>query len=359
MKFRSMKLRSMTLLLAICIFMAAAALAQSASQPPSLKTPAERGQATPSAPSLQTRDGHGVVPPDEPIITIQGLCPAVTAPANNSSVPSTKECITKITNEQFSNLLKAFNSNKQPLSVADQRRLAESYVDILVFAEAAKSAGVENSPNFAEVMRVLRLKTLADLYLTQLPEQSPAPTEQEIQEYYQANQEKYESAKLGRIYIPKNNPDPQATADQKQAYLKKVTSVVDDVQARAAKGEPAAALQKDAYNTLGIIANPPNNEMTVPRRGTLPPRLDQQVFSTKVGEVFRADDANGYLIIRMEKKETPPLDSIKEEITRDIGRARVDAKIKELKAPVHVTLDEKYFGPTATAPTLQQAVPPR
>jgi PPIC-type PPIASE domain len=210
------------------------------------------------------------------------------------------------------------------------------------------------------VMRVLRLKTLADLYLNQLSAQLPAPSQQEIEAYYQANQEKYEAVQLGRIYIPKNAPDPQASTEQKQAYQKKAPEVVDDMEKRAAKGEPIDKLQKEAYTTLGISATPPNTEMNVPRRGTLPPKLDQQVFSTKVGDIFRADDASGYLIIHVDKKEPAPLDSIKEEISRDITRTKVDEKIKELKAPIHVTLDEKFFGqPPAKAPTLQQAVPPR
>jgi hypothetical protein len=246
------------------------------------------------------------------------------------------------------------------VSPAERRKLAESYVDILVFAEAGKAAGVENTPSFTEVMRVLRLRTLADLYLNQLAEQYRNPSQQEIEAYYQANQKKYEGAKLGRIYIPKNNPDPQATAEQKQTYQKKVVQVADDMQARAGKGEPMDKLQKEAYTTLGITANPPNTEMNVARHGTIPPKLEQLVFSHNEGESFRMDDANGYLVYRMEKKETAALDTVKEEILRDILRSKMDEKIKELKAPVHTTLEEKYFGaPAPASPVLGQPIPPR
>lgn len=349
----------MKLRLMIWIFVANAALAQTTGNPPSLKRPGERDSQQ-SAPTLQTRDGQAVLPPDEPIITIQGLCPAVTSPANNSSVPSTKECMIKMTKEQFNNLIKAFNPDNRTLTPAEQRKLAQAYVDILIFSEAAKSAGIDTSANFAEIIRVLRLKALADLYLTQLSTQSPTPSPDELEAYYQANREKYEAVKLGRVYIPKNNPDPQATAEQKQEYQKKAASVADDIQARATKGEAMDKLQKDAYTALGITATPPTTEMTVPRRGTLPPKLDQQVYSTKVGDVFRTDEANGYLILHVEKKEPPPLDSIKTELTQDIAHNKVEEKMKELKAPVHVTLDDRYFGPAPSAgPTLQQAVPPR
>lgn len=355
----------MRLRLLICFLAATAALAQTSNKP-TLQTPAERSasqqnQNQPAPPTLQKRDEQpSEVPLDQAVITIQGLCPADTKPANNSAVPTTKECTMTMTRDQFGNLLKSFNTSNQPVSPADRRKLAESYVDILTFAEAGKAAGVESTPAFAEVMRVLRLKTLADLYLNQLAEQYRNPSQQEIEAYYQANQQKYEGAKLGRIYIPKNNPDPQATADQKQAYQKKVAQVADDMQARAGKGEPMDKLQKEAYTTLGITANPPNTEMNVARHGTIPPKLEQEVFSHNPGESFRLDDANGYLVYRMEKKETAPLETVKAEILRDILRSKMDEKIKELKAPVHTTLEEKYFGAAApTAPTLGQPVPPK
>ena len=351
----------MILRLLICVFAATTALAQA--PPPTLKTPADQPatQATPAAPpTLQKRDEQATeVPPNQPVLTIQGLCPAVTTPAKNSAVPSTKECSTTMTKEQFSDMLKAFNSNNQPVLPAERRKLAESYVDILVFAEAGKAAGTDKTPRFEEVMRVLRLKTLADIYLSQLADQFRNPPQDEIEATYQANQKKYDSAKVSRIYIPKIDPDPQATLELKQAYQQKVAQVADSIQARAAKGEPTDKLQKEAYTTLGISGATPNTELNEARRGMFPPKLEQEIFSHNAGEVFRADDASGYLIYRIEKREAAPLDSVKEDILRDIVRKKMEEKVKELKAPVHANLDEKYFGPPApaAAPAGQPAPP--
>jgi len=339
----------MTLRLMICILATSAALAQTQTKP-TLQTPAERAntQSNQTAPTLQTRT-PGDVPASAPVITVQGLCPANTSPANNSSVPSTKECKTSITKEQFIDLLKAFNQSNQPVSQADERKLAESYVDILVYAEAGKSAGMDKTPTFDEIMRVLRLRTLADLYLAQLSDQYRNPSDQELEAYYQANKDKFETFKLGRIYIPKNNPDTQAPLEQKQGYPSRAVQVATDIQARAAKGEPLDQLQKEAYTTLGITANPPSTEMNANRHGTLPPKLQEEVDSHKPGEVFRLDDVSGFLIYRVEKKEPAPLESVKKELTQDMYRTKLSAKMKELKTPVHVQLDESYFGPAPQA----------
>ena len=347
----------MTRSLIICILLAVTAAAQKPQNPPAKQAPAAPA-ATPSAspakqtapPSLLKRDEKPAeVPPNQPVISIRGLCPAETKVATNTKVPSTAECSMSITKEQFDNLMKAFNSNNQPVSQAQRRNLGEKYVELLVFSEAAEAAGVENTPTYIEVMRVLRLKTLGDLYLNQLAEQYRNPPEQEIEAFYQANQQKYEAAKLSRIFLPKNDPDPKATPEQKQDFQKKIQQVSDDIQARAAKGEDMAKLQKEAYTSLGITAAPPSTELSLARHGAFPPKLDQEIFSHKAGEVFRSDDASGDMIYRVDSRQTSPLESVKAEISQQIFRQKMEAKTKELNAPVHAEYDDKYFGPPLPA----------
>ena len=349
----------MTRTLITCLLAAATVLAQSQGKDPKKQGAAptspsasqdKAAPATTTPPSLLKRDEKPAeVPPDQTVITIRGVCPADMAAAGKSTVPSAQECVTKVTREQFDKLVKAFNPNNQPVPQAAQRKLAEAYVEILTFSEAAKSAGIENNPTFAEVMRVLRLRTLADMYRNELAEQLRNPPQQEIEAYYQQHQAEFEGARLSRIYLPKNNPAPKATSEQTQEYTKKIQQVTDDIQARAAKGEDAEKLQKDAYATLGISATPPSTGVSNVRHGIFPPKIDQEIFSHKAGEVFRTDEATGYFINRVESREPLPMESVKPQITQQIFRSKVEEKTKELTAPVHADFDERYFGPAAAA----------
>ncbi|HEV7552133.1 MAG TPA: peptidyl-prolyl cis-trans isomerase [Candidatus Angelobacter sp.] len=340
--------------LIICLLIASAALAQTSKKqkpasPAATPTASPTPQATP--PTLLKRDERPAeLPPDAAVISVRGLCPADTSPAITNTVPSTKDCNISVSKQQFDNLVKSFNTNNQAVTPAQRRGLGEKYVELLVFSEAAKAAGIENTPTYVEVMRVLRLKTLGDLYLNQLAEEYRNPSQQEIEAYYQGNQQKFEGAKLSRIYIPTNIPDPQATAEKKQDYQKKVQQVVDDTQARATKGEEMSKLQKDAYVALGITAAPPSTDLSLARHGTFPPKIDQEIFSHKAGDVFRSDDGTGHMIYRVESRQTSPLESVKAEIVQQIYRQKMEAKTKELNAPVHAEFDEKYFGPPV-APT--------
>jgi hypothetical protein len=352
--------------LIICLFIASTALAQTPGAnkkqgSTATKAPAASPTPTPQAtpPSLLNRDEKPAeLPPDAPVISIKGLCPAEEKPAVTNKVPSTSDCSMTVTKQQFDNLVKAFNTNNQNVTPAQRRNLGQSYVELLVFSEAAKAAGVGNSPTYAEVMRVLRMKTLADLYRNELAEQYRTPSEQEIEDYYKANQEKFEGAKLSRVFIPASDPDPQATAQKKADYLKKAQQVADDIQARAAKGEDMSKLQKEAYTTLAIAATPPTTDLSLARHGTFPPKIDQEIFSHKAGEVFRSDEGTGHMIYKVESKQTSPLDSVKAEIIQQLFRQKMEAKTKELNSAVHTDYNENYFGPPAAPMQLKPPQPP-
>jgi len=349
----------------IACLLAATALGQAQTkntqkQAPAPSQPAatQNNPASTTPPTLRKPDEKpAAVAPTQSVITVRGLCPADTSPASKAAVPTTNDCVITVTREQFDNLLKAFNPGNQPVPTAQRRQVAQAYVELLTFSEAAKAAGVENSPAFAEVMRVLRLKTLSDIYRNELAEQFRNPPQQEIETYYKENESKYESVKLSRIYLPKNIPDPQATAEQKEAYQKKIQQVADDVQARAAKGEAMDKLQKEAYTALGIGAPPPTTDLNTARHGMFPAKLDQEIFSHKASEVFRSDDGTGYMIYRVESRQAVPLESVKEEIAREISRRKIEEKFKELTAPVHTDFNETYFGPPAPAGPPQRPVP--
>jgi hypothetical protein len=58
------------------------------------------------------------------------------------------------------------------------------------------------------------------------------------------------------------------------------------------------------------------------------------------------------MIYRVDARQASPLESVKAEITQQIFRQKMEAKTKELNAPVQAEYDEKYFGPpVAPAPS--------
>jgi hypothetical protein len=344
-----------------CLLAATTALAQAPAES-SKQQQQPSGSATQSQPagppSLLKRDEKPAeVAPNQAVLTIRGICPAPTGVANKPTVPSTSECVTTLTKEQFDNMVNSLNSNHQVVTPDARRKLADNYVELLVFSEAGKAADIENSPAYAEVMRILRMRTLASLYESNLEEQLKNQSRQEVEAYYQQNLSKYEGAKISRIFIPKNLPDPKTTEEQKQAFQKKAAQVADDIQARAAKGEDTDKLQKEAFTSLDLNTPPPSTKMNTVRHGMFPAKLEQEVFSHKAGEVFRTDETSGYMIYRVENRDPLPLDSVRDQILNQIVRTKVEEKNKELMSPVHAELNDQYFGP-ATPVAPRPAAPP-
>ena len=135
-----------------CLALAATAMGQASGKtsqsPPAQPGPTTQTNPSTGAPTLHTRNElPPPVPDDEAVITVRGLCSAETRAANKPNVPSTQDCLIKVTKKQFDDLVKAVNPNNQPIP---QPQLlgagGKAYVDLLIFAEAAKADGRRSTP---------------------------------------------------------------------------------------------------------------------------------------------------------------------------------------------------------------------
>lgn len=253
-------------------------------------------------------------------------------------------CRTLVTKRQFDKLLDAVNSPPRAVTPAMRRGLAQLYVDLLTFNQAALKAGVDKDPNFAEVLRLQRMRLLKDFYNRNLEEKYRNPPASEIRAYYEKNLTKYEEIKLSRIFIPARNPSAQTKDD----WEKKAQQVANDIHDRAAKGEDFEKLQKEAFTTLGLTISPPSTAMGSHRRGTLPQQDEQGLFTLKAGEVSKLEaQPAGYIIYKIDSRQALSADQVKDEISRELFRQKMDSQLKAITAAIHADFNDQYFGPAA------------
>lgn len=314
------------------------------------KPPSERTEAP---------DTASAVPATQPVITIQGICTSTpakkigtAAAAKKTSANSPADqaaCKTLITKQQFEKLVEAVNSSRQAVPAAMRRNLAQAYVELLTFNQVAQKAGVDKDPKFAELMRVLRMRTLADFYRRDLEEKYRNPPDAEIQAYYNQNLSKYEEIKLSRIFIPAKNPSAQNKDDSE----KKTAQVANDIHDRAAKGEDFEKLQKEAYTTLGLTITAPPIAVGNRRRGMMAQQEEQELFALKAGDVSKLEqEPAGYVIYKIDSRQTLSAKDVTSEISRELFRQKMDNKLKSITAAVHADFNDRYFGP-AHPPTTQ------
>src|SRR5262249_18271563 len=112
--------------------------------------------------------------PDEPVITVRGVCKDRSAQAEANA-----DCKTIVTREQFEKLTAAVATTGQPVPVKGRRQLAQTYVDLLAYEQAARSDAIENSREFQDLMNLIRLRTLAEIHRRNLQERLHTPSAQD------------------------------------------------------------------------------------------------------------------------------------------------------------------------------------
>lgn len=324
------------------------AFAQTSAAPPAQalsRIPATQQPAPPLPPQSFNPDN---VPPNAAVVTLHGVCPKDSASpkigsAKDSSAKDSS-CQTVITKEQFNTMLTGMSVASQITTPAAMRSFAESYSQLLALANEGEKAGAENDPRFQELMRIARIRALADTYRHSLDEKYSNPSQQEIEAYYNENIAKYDSFKVERIIVPSINPSRTAAARAEND--KKIQQLAADIRERAARGEEMQKLQDEVYKTLALPAAP-KTDLGMKRRGSLPLGIEKDLLALKPGEVTRLEiEMSGFNIYKLRSRDTIPLEYVKAEITRDLHQKNLEVAIKAVTGNVHPELNEQFFGPT-------------
>jgi hypothetical protein len=306
------------------------------------------------------------VPPDSPVITIEGPCDHPSGAAEpsgpakgqgspishsakkesaGSSAPSTSpRCKTIVTKAQFEKLVDALNP-QMPATV--RRQLADSYPRLLFFADKARELGLDRDPRFAELMRFASMQLLTQSLNRYFEQQASNISDADVERYYKENATRFERVELLRIFVPKQTQVSQKTASGEQVSMaidSPMQTVAEKIHARASTGEPFQQLQKEAFEAAGIASGSPN-----PSMGKIAPtRLPlnhQKVFELDLGGVSDViADPSGYYIYKVVSKQMIPLSQASKEIRESIASQRVQDSTAALNKSIKFELNQMYFG---------------
>lgn len=305
------------------------------------QTPAPIGAPAQGVPNSQKPIAQEAVAPDAEIITIHGYCPG-----SDSKSP---KCVTSITRRQFETMISAIRVNSQFLSnPLALRSFAESYVQALALAEAAERAGTDKDPQVAELLRVARLRTLADAYRRELQQKYGTPTDDEIETYYNQNVSRYEEVELDRIAVPLVNP--KLSKQEQAEYSKKAQTLAVEARERAMQGDDINKVQTQTYKALGLTP-PLTTDLGTKRKGSLPAPLEQELFSLKPGEVSKIEtDPATLTIYRVRSHTTVPLQRVKPMIAQEIEQKKFQEALAGVTGGIQTEYKDQYFGTRAAPP---------
>ncbi len=296
-----------------------------------------------TARDVSHESGTAYFVPDKPLITIAGFCD------NSSDVKGgASNCKTVITEAQFERVVKAVQPG---MPARGRREFALVYADALVMAKKAEQMGLDKGENYEEQMELARIQVLSQDLKRAIMEKASQISDEDIEAYYHNNTARFEKAEVERIYVPKNQQPPSALdkkltegdrQERSQEPEQKMKVEADNLRARAVAGEDFTKLQADAYQVAGIKSVAPNTGMQI-RRVSLPPSqvLVMDLRPGQVSSVFA--DPNGYMIYKVNTKDTISLDQAREEIKAAIRSQRIQDEMSGIQNSVTPILDESYF----------------
>lgn len=282
------------------------------------------------------------VVPGDAVITIQGLC--------GRQNPETGSCRQVITREQFDPFLRIALMNATNPSSAIPRSIAQGYVDDLIYADAAKQAGLDKGPRLPGVMELVRMRTLSDMYQLKQDEKAHEISPREIETYYRNNLAGFEELTLTHISVPRQKSATSHDAD----FEAKAKRLADELHERATKGEDMEKLQREVYESLGVnnpfasyeatgIKTPPVSSLKPVRRGEIEQKTEAEVFALKPGQISSVREfPTAYVIYKLESRRTIPLEEATAEISKKLYQRNMVMLMKAL-ASVQVHYNERYF----------------
>jgi bifunctional DNA-binding transcriptional regulator/antitoxin component of YhaV-PrlF toxin-antitoxin module len=190
-------------------------------------------------------------------------------------------------------------------------------------------------------MRWLQVKALADLLRRRLEKESGTVSEAEVEAYYREQLPRFEEVKLRRVVLPRNN----FAVNDKQKFEHDIQRIAAELRERAAHGEDLERLQKEGYESLGFSGLPPVTDVGNHRRVNLPSEVREELFSLQPGEVSKVENETySFVIYKVEAKWRLSSEQVREEITRELAKQKLERAFKSITGTIRTELNEKYFG---------------
>jgi peptidyl-prolyl cis-trans isomerase C len=254
----------------------------------------------------------------------------------------------KMTAGDFNDFVAQLPPEVQMMAKGPQkRRVAEDLVKLKLLAGEAAKKGMDQTPKFKKQMELMRENALAGAFFNEV-----MPTlvgDADVKKYYDEHKNQFERVSARHILIPiggeKNYTDEQART-RAEEVKKRLDAKPDDF-AAITKAESADPGSKDDGGEL-----PPFP------RGQMVKEFDEAAFSLPIDQISAPIKTRyGYHIIQVKKREIPPLEDVKEDITEQLRPQKLEAMVEDLKKKNATQLDEAFFGPPAPAQPAQGGQP--
>lgn len=227
-----------------------------------------------------------------------------------------------------------------------KRQMAEQIVRVKLLSQHARKAGLDQDPALKsriafQIENLLAGAAYSDMLKNVKVDDAAA------RKYYEEHKNEWEEASARHILIKfKGSPVPgregKPELTEEQALAK-----AQEIRKRLLAGEDFAALAKAESDDTGSGAN--GGDLGTFKRNSMVPEFEKVAFSAPVGQVSEPVKTQfGYHLIRVDKRDTPSFESLREEIENRIKPDQARQAVEALAKNAAVVMNDSYFGPAPT-----------
>jgi parvulin-like peptidyl-prolyl isomerase len=225
-------------------------------------------------------------------------------------------------------------ANYDQLTPEQKKMITDRLVERVLFIEAAKKDGIENTPEYKENLRKLEDELLVSLWMKKQMDNAIV-SDSEAKEFYEANKDKFkvaESVHARHILV----------TDEKTA--KEIIKELKGLKGEALKKKFMEIAKEKSTGPTG----PKGGDLGTFAKGQMVPEFDKAVFKLKKDEITLEPVKTqfGYHVILVEDKKEAgviPYDQVKEKIIQTLKQKQFQTKLaevaKELKSKAKIEIN--------------------
>lgn len=221
-----------------------------------------------------------------------------------------------------------------------KKQFADDYVRMKLLASQGMKENLQNDPEVVKQLNLMRENLVSTAELKKIEASLPI-SDAELKKAYDEQKKDYEQVTARHILIAFKG-SPAAQPGKKELTEDEAKAKAEEIRKQLVAGADFAELAKKESDDAGTGAR--GGDLGPFGHGEMVPEFEQVAFATKPGEVSPIVKTRlGYHIIKVEKQDLKPYETVKATLEKGIRRKKLQEAIDTINQTAKPVFSEAYF----------------
>lgn len=257
-----------------------------------------------------------------------------------------------ITADQFEQFISALPEHVQDMARGPAKRmLADQLVQLKIMSQEARRRGLADDPSVKIQTQLALQQVLAQALAERVADEVD---EAALKQDYEKNKAQFERVKARHILIRAEGSPAPAGEGKKTLSSDEAKKKAEELRKQIVSGQKDfAEIAKAESDDKGSGAQ--GGDLGYFGRGQMVGPFEEAAFSLKEGDVSEPiKTIFGYHLIQVQERKTQPFEEVKDQLASQQGPEKLQKLVETLKEQHKVTVNEAFFGPAMSRPTMPE-----